>query len=485
MMAHKARVHSANNVSRPAQKSETKTIQIVGLSTFPELLRDLVKSLNAEGYRCLMSDSYEAFDPGGRHPDNKLFLVGAALDDLSRLLGVIRAVPDHVPSVPVLVCLSDSPSSLPVELLAPEIDDFLLPPLSVDDLLLRMRRLLLRSAAGPDNLEQLKRDLVSHASMRQFVGQAPAFLAVKEALPRIAACDATVLLTGETGTGKELCARAIHYLSSRRAGPFIPVNCSAIPTELFENELFGHERGAFTGAFQTHRGLIAEADGGTLFLDEIDSLPTLAQVKLLRFLQDRQYKPLGAVRYRQVNTRLVAASNQDLRGQVQKQAFRSDLYFRLKIVSLSLPPLRTRREDIPILAEHFLKKAIEAYRVRPTRFSQEALLKLCSYDWPGNVRELENLICQSAILTEADVIRVQDLGLGTEEEEARLSNREPFQLAKARVVEAFESDYLRQVLVANEGNISRAAREAQKDRRTFFALLKKHGLTLGRKQLRP
>jgi DNA-binding NtrC family response regulator len=315
--------------------------------------------------------------------------------------------------------------------------------------------------------------------MRQFIGRAPAFLKTIEKVPRVANCDAPVLIIGETGTGKEMCARAIHYLSPRAQKPFIPINCGSIPADLFENEMFGHEAGAYTDARRSQRGMIAEAEGGTLFLDEVDSLPLSAQVKLLRFLQDRQYRPLGAAHYRQANTRLVAASNQNLQNKVREGTFREDLYYRLKVVSLELPVLSARHEDILPLALHFLETSALEYNRPVTRFSNDAVQKLLSYAWPGNVRELENVIRQAVVMADGPVLRAEDFHLSSGAQTPAACVREPLKVAKARMIETFERNYLTEIIAACGGNISRAAREAQKDRRTFFALMQKYGLTSG------
>lgn len=452
-------------------------VQIVNRRLSPTQVREIVETLGQEGYFCVIS---ETMDESSAEPVSgvKLILLGAADEDLPGLLTTIRAFNRRPSRVPVLVCLSQPPSKNAELLISPEIDDFFILPLHLSALRLRIQRLLRPNRkTAEDVMAQNRRHPVPAMEMPKLIGQAPAFVMVKEKLPRVAACDATVLLAGETGTGKEMCARAIHYFSPRANGPFVPLNCSAVPTELFENELFGHESGAFTDARQPRRGLIAEAEGGTLFLDEVDSLPLSAQVKLLRFLQDRQYKPLGASRYRQADVRLVAASNQDLQTRVKEQLFREDLYFRLNLITLRLPPLRERREDIVPLGMYFLEQAAREYRRQVSRFSQNAVMKLLAYPWPGNVRELENVIRQAVIFAEGSVIRDHELNLSPTGRESNISWKEPFNTAKARMIENFERDYLRRVLVACGGNISQAAREAQKDRRTFFGLLKKHGLT--------
>jgi DNA-binding NtrC family response regulator len=240
--------------------------------------------------------------------------------------------------------------------------------------------------------------------------------------------------------------------------------------------MFGHESGAFTDARQSRRGLIAESEGGTLFLDEVDSLPLSTQVKLLRFLQDKQYRPLGASQYRQAQTRLIAASNKNLLQRVREGTFREDLYYRLKVVSLSLATLRERQEDILPLALHFLEIAATEYKRAATRFSQDAIQKMTAYDWPGNVRELENAVRHAAIMTNGPVIRARDIQVSSDAPPVASTARESLKAAKARVVEAFERHYLQEVLATCGGNISEAARQAQKDRRTFFGLLKKYRL---------
>jgi DNA-binding NtrC family response regulator len=428
-----------------------------------------------------VSETLETIGQKLSHLDTKLLLVGAADQCLPNLLTTIRAANGYMLSIPVLVCLAQPPIKNYESLFEPEINDFLQPPLQASDVRLRVRRLLRHQSkiANPETLQTRKRSMAQTnlPEIPHLIGRSKSFMTVREKIPRVAACDATVLITGETGTGKELCARTLHYFSPQAKGPFVPVNCSAIPTELFENELFGHESGAFTDARQSRRGLIAEAEGGTLFLDEIDTLHPLAQVKLLRFLQDHQYKPLGSSRYRQANIRLLAATNRDLPAKVREGTFREDLYFRLNLISLRLPALRERREDIELLARYFMEQAAQDYRRPVTQFSPHATVKLSAYSWPGNVRELENVIRQAVIMTESTTVQESDLNITAPDADLSFSWKEPFNTAKARMIETFERDYLRQLLMACGGNISLAAREARKDRRTFFGLLKKHGLT--------
>ncbi|PYS79797.1 MAG: sigma-54-dependent Fis family transcriptional regulator [Acidobacteria bacterium] len=311
--------------------------------------------------------------------------------------------------------------------------------------------------------------------LRQLVGQSKAFVAEIGKLPLIARCDVRVLIQGETGTGKELCARAIHYLSPRSSGPFIPVNCGAIPAELVENELFGHERGAYTGATTAHAGMIHEAEGGTLFLDEIDCLPPVAQVKLLRFIQEKEYRPLGSTKVRHADVRVISATNADTEQAVKEGKLRRDFYYRLNVVPLLLPPLRERRCDIELLAQHFLSKFVSEFNSSVSSIAHAALRKLASYDWPGNVRELEHVMERAVTLAEQSVLQAEDIVLPTES--APLVN-DSFSQAKARMIDRFEREYIREMLIAYCGNITKAALAAKKNRRAFWQLIRKHHINV-------
>ena len=320
--------------------------------------------------------------------------------------------------------------------------------------------------------ESLLRELKVKLGLGQLIGQSPVFLAEIGKIPAMARCEANVLISGETGTGKEVCARAIHYLSPRSTKPFIAVNCGAIPAELVENELFGHERGAFTDAGSDHRGLIAEAEGGTLLLDEIDCLPLLAQVKFLRFLQEKEYRPLGATKTRTASIRIITATNANLEETVHKGNLRRDLYYRINILPLVLPPLRERPEDIVLLAQHFLAKFAAEFAKPVADYSQEVLQMLRAYAWPGNIRELEHTIERAVALTENTTLGEADIALSKVNPPAPL---ESFQAAKDRAVTQFEHAYLTEVLLAHAGNITQAAQAAGKNRRAFWQLLHKHG----------
>ena len=313
------------------------------------------------------------------------------------------------------------------------------------------------------------------------VGHSPAFLQVLELTRRFAGCDATVLLQGDTGTGKELVARAIHYLGARRDFPFIPVNCGALPDSLVESELFGHARGAFTDARDARRGLISEAQGGTLFLDEIEVLTAKAQVALLRFLQDLEYRPVGGAVVRDADVRIVAASNANLGELVRDGSFRRDLLFRLDVLSINLPPLRERQGDVVLLAEMFLKRLARQYRRPPKSIHPDAVPALLGHAWPGNVRELENLIHREFLMTDGPMIQLRCLrSLGprqmeTQDTASRLTES-GFREAKACAIAQFERTYIVELLSRTHGNISQAARISGKERSRLGKLVKKYGL---------
>jgi len=313
------------------------------------------------------------------------------------------------------------------------------------------------------------------------VGESSAFLRCVDLIRRYAACDATVLIHGETGTGKELAARGIHYLGARRDFPFIPVNCGAIPDNLVENELFGHTRGAYTDARDSRAGVIADAEGGTLFLDEVETLTPRAQVALLRFLQDQHYRPLGGKHIMVANLRVIAASNENLADRTRRGLFRQDLLFRLNIMGLEMPALRVRRADVAALAHYFVHRLSRQYG-RPERpLSRASLALLDRYEWPGNVRELENLVHREFLLCQGSEIEIDPASLdprhfGPSAAAFALNGADRFQAAKARAIAEFERSYLAQLLAETHGNVSLAARRSGKERRSLGKLLKKHGI---------
>jgi transcriptional regulator with PAS, ATPase and Fis domain len=307
------------------------------------------------------------------------------------------------------------------------------------------------------------------------IGESSQLVEAIRKVPRLGTSDANVLITGETGTGKELFARAIHYASARQNQPFVPVNCSAVPDTLIENELFGHEKGAYTGAFSAGVGLLAVAERGSLFLDEVDSLSLSSQAKLLRVIQDREYRPLGSQLPRKANVRIIAAANSPLRERMVAREFRADLYYRLNVLALRLPPVSERTGDVPILARYFVERfARECERPAPA-ISEEAMRRLSDYPWPGNVRELESVIQRAVVLHDGPVLEASFFELpDTASSSAAVASQSALPISDA--VHEFERQYLSGVLSRLNGNVTRAAQAAGKDRRTFQRLLRRHGI---------
>jgi two-component system response regulator GlrR len=345
--------------------------------------------------------------------------------------------------------------------------DFLFTPLEEGELLFRIRRLI-----ESGHRQAAVRKAAEACGLAQLIGEDPKLINLKRRIPIVARFDSTVLLTGETGTGKERFARALHYSSPRASKPVLPVNCGAIPIELFESELYGHRRGAFTGAVNGQPGLIAEAEGGTLFLDEVETLSMASQVKLLRFLQDQIYYPVGSAKPKQANVWILASTNIELPLKIQDGTFREDLYYRLAVISLALPPLRQRQGDIPLLADHFWK----IYSARAGRkyepLSSKVMTALGRHDWPGNVRELQNVILQLA-LSESDEVLPEELAIPRSGAPG-VSDSGSFAQRKAGVIADFEKRYITELLRVHSGNVTHAAQEARKDRRALGRLIKKH-----------
>jgi DNA-binding NtrC family response regulator len=352
-----------------------------------------------------------------------------------------------------------------------DVDDFLSCPFQDGELFLRVKRLL--QAKKPETYSLHTGDSIAGPQAGSIIGQSDAFVRVMDKVAPLASAKAPVLILGETGTGKELFARALHYQGARHGKPFVPVNCGGVPDHLFENELFGHAKGAYTDATSHQSGLINEAEGGTLFLDEIDTLTPSAQVKLLRFLQDGEYRPLGSGRSVKSDVRVIAATNADLREKVEKKVFRDDLYHRLNVLSLYVPSLRERLSDIPLLATHFMERYSRQYGQEPVHLSPNALQKLLSYSWPGNVRELEAVVQRSVVLCSQSVLQPEDIDIALPYR-FESPNAESLRQAKSTAMGDFERNYLATLLATHHGNVSHAARAAGKDRRTLQRLLRKY-----------
>ena len=379
-------------------------------------------------------------------------------------LDVLEGVKAVRPHTQVVVVTAFATPETAIQAMKRGAYDYLTKPFKVDEIGVVVERALERRTLLRDNLE-LRAELEGRFRLDRLVGKAPAMQQLFELLKKVAPAKTTVLLSGESGTGKEMVARALHHLAPRASGPFIAVNCGAIPETLLESELFGHVRGAFTGAVSDRDGLFAAADGGTLFLDEIGELGSQMQVKLLRVLQERKVKKVGGTNELEFDVRVVTATNRDLEAEVERGAFRRDLYYRLNVIQLHLPPLRARREDIPLLADHFLKKHAAALGRALLAIDAEAMTTLCDYDYPGNVRELENII-ERAVTLESHDDRVTRSSLP--ELQPRQPKRAPVAVPATelpeggmdldRVMGEFERDLLLQALDRSKGVRKEAAK---------------------------
>ncbi|MGH9200334.1 MAG: sigma 54-interacting transcriptional regulator [Vicinamibacterales bacterium] len=348
-------------------------------------------------------------------------------------------------------------------------DDFVLYPVRPTELRHRITRIL---GQGREAGATVRARLNFAHGLANLVGADAAFVRQVAHIPLAARTNCEVLVTGETGTGKELCARAIHHLSRRSGLPFVCADCAALPDHLFENEMFGHERGAFTDAHRSQKGLVAVAEGGTLFLDEIDALSLHAQAKLLRLAQDHTYKALGGERFVKADVRIVTATNKDLDQAVEAGTFRRDLFFRINVLRIHMMPLRDRRGDIPALAEHFLEVCCAEMGCRPKRLASSSVQLLTSLDWPGNVRELYNFIRRTVVFCEGPQILPAHL-MPDRDLAPAASVPGSFRNARALALNAFERRYVEEILRRHHGNVTRAAEEAGKDRRVFGRMIKR------------
>ena len=376
------------------------------------------------------------------------------------------------PDMPVIILTAHGSIESAVEAMRRGAYTYLTKPFDARELLLHIQRALENRELSSE-VSRLKGLLAERYDFDNIVARSAVMQRVLETVSRIAATDSTVYIYGESGTGKELIARAIHLASGRKDKPFVAINCAALPETLLESELFGHEKGAFTGAVRSSRGLFVQAQGGTIFLDEIGDMPLSIQAKFLRVLQERQFHPVGGEGPVQVDVRVIVATNKDLEEGVKQGLFRDDLYYRIHVIPIELPPLRARKEDIPMLADHFLKKYGTEMNKKVRGLAPAAMQRLMLHEWCGNVRELENTIEYAVAMTREDMIS-EDLILPSKSDPAGKTIK-PLREAK----DSFEKGYLVHLLELTNGIVSSAANLAGKYRADFYNLLKKHGINPG------
>jgi len=380
------------------------------------------------------------------------------------------------PSAAVIMMTAYATIETAVEAIRKGAFDYITKPFRKERILLTIRRALDWQTLRRENVA-LRRSLQEQKAVPSIVGSSPVMMSILDKIKHVAKSMATILIHGESGTGKELVAKAIHACSERRDKPFVTIDCTALPEQIIESELFGHEKGAFTGAWKDKRGLVDEADEGTLFLDEIGELSMVMQAKLLRLLQEGEYKPVGGLNTKSADIRFVAATNHDLKQSVAEKTFREDLYYRLNVISFRLPPLHERREDIPLLAHHFLEEYGTLNRKEIRDVEPGAMSILMTREWPGNVRQLENVIERGVILCRSDRIMLEDLmPEGTDTKPLPYFDetifRLPFKKAKDAVIKTFHRHYIHAILQQNKGNISRAAEGAGLKRQYLHRIMK-------------
>ena len=444
-------------------KSSRTKERILVVDDAPDTLEVLERNLSAQGYQVFIA-------PGA--PEALEILDSTAIDlvitdykmPLVNGLDLIRHVRENFKDTEVIMITGYATIEGAVEAVKTGAEEYLAKPFTDDELLAAVHRAL-------DKLNQRR---VSRESSRMpdaapygLLGESDVMIEVYSSIRKAATTTATVLITGESGTGKELVARAIHYGSSHASGPFVPVNCGGIPEGLLESELFGHVKGAFTSATETRAGFFQTAEGGSIFLDEISELGLAMQVKLLRVLQDKEVYMVGSTRSRKVDVRIMAATNKDLRGLVEKRSFREDLYFRLNVIAIAVPPLRDRGDDVLMLTHHFATRYAKEFNKSIPKFSDKALKALKQYDWPGNVRELENIIQRTIVMTDDNCIDVPDLP-----SLMRFSAVKGARLD--RTLADMEAEYVNNVLTSTGGNKSQAAEILGIDRKTLREKIKRH-----------
>jgi DNA-binding NtrC family response regulator len=437
-------------------------------------LRPLQRTLEVAGYDVIVTPSGEEALDALKGDDVDLVLTDKRLPGMDGVDLVRRIRADH-PDLAVIVMTAYGTIESAVEAVRLGAADYLVKPLESAELLIVVRHAIEFQELRTASRATLRRNQ-ERFTLKNIVTQSEAMHEIFELLRSVAELDTTVLIHGETGVGKELLARSIHFSGGRRDKPFVAVNCAAIPAELFESELFGFRKGSFTSASEHRRGHFQMANGGTLLLDEIGEMPLALQSKLLRVIEEKRVTPIGSDRSVEIDVRFIATTNKDLQAEAEHAAFRRDLFYRLSVMPIRVPPLRERVGDIPLLAEHFLEVSARRSKKAVPRIAPAAMQALCRYAWPGNVRELENVIERAVIVTKSDVIADVERFLTGEGERPKVDLSLPFRDAKTRVVEDFERAYITGVLEAHGGKLTAAAKHADMDPKNFSEKLTRYGL---------
>ena len=436
--------------------------------------RPLQRTLEVAGYEVLVVPSGEDAIDLLKNDDVDLVLTDKRLPGIDGVEIVRRIKADHS-TLAVVVMTAYGTIGSAVEAMRLGAEDYLVKPFDAAEVLMVLRRAIEFHELKAANRATIRRNQ-ERFTLRNIVAQSAVMQEVFDLVSSVAGLDTTVLIHGETGVGKELLARSIHFSGVRKERPFVAVNCAAIPEELFESELFGFRKGAFTGASETRRGLFQMANGGTLLLDEVGEMPLALQSKLLRAIEEKRVTPIGSDRVVEIDVRFIATTNKDLHAEVERGAFRRDLFYRLSVMPVSIPPLRERASDIPLLAAHFLDVSARRSKKAVRAIDGAAMQALCRYAWPGNVRELENVIERAVIVAKGDTITDVERFLTGEAARSRVDLSLPFRDAKARVVEEFERAYVAGVLEREGGKLTAAAKHADMDPKNFHEKLTRYGL---------
>ncbi len=436
-------------------------------------LKPLVKNIERAGYRVATTGNVKEATSLLKKEDFDLVITDKKLPDMDGV-EFVKYIKAENPDLAVIMMTAFGTIESAVEVMKLGAEDYIVKPFSNEEILMAIEKVLKLQELSFANKCRINK-YRERFTFRNIISQSKKMMEILELTRNILELDTTILIYGETGTGKELLANAIHFNSSRREKPFITVNCAAIPDELFESELFGFKKGAFTGENQNRRGLFQMANGGTILLDDIGEMPLKLQPKLLRVIEDKKVTSLGSEKSVDIDVRIIATTNKNLKSEVEKGNFREDLFYRLNIIPVELPPLRERKEDIPLLTRFFLKKYAEKFNKPIKSISEEAINTLINYPWPGNVRELENIIERAVIVEKKGVITDIEIFL-TREKTDSVDLTTSFKAAKTKVIEGFEKTYISGLLELYGGKLTQAAKHADMDVKNLWEKMKKYGI---------